>query len=99
MGIFEWRGGAYGLRPLAWSPGRRNRQACSLLRRIGVAGYGSCRHVISVRARPQTPARTAHGALGTAQARTRVLAASRFHYAAWRLAGICVFTCATLTNR
>src|SRR6266699_4819612 len=50
MGIFEGRGRAYGLRPLAWSPGRRNWQAGSLLRRNGVAGYGSCLHVISVRA-------------------------------------------------
>jgi len=45
------------------------------------------------------PARTAHGALGIAQARTRVLAASRFHHSARRLAVICVLTSAALTNR
>src|SRR5262245_42372221 len=99
MGIFERRDRASGLRSLAWRPGRKNWQAGSLLRRNGVAGYGNCLHVISVRARPQAPARTAHGALGIAQARTRVLAASRFHYAARRLAGVCVFTSAALTNR
>ena len=50
MGIFEGRDRASGLRPLAWRPGRRNWQAGSLLRRNGVAGYGNCLHVISVRA-------------------------------------------------
>src|SRR6266478_7212321 len=38
-------------------------------------------------------------ALGIAQARTRVLAASRFHHSARRLAVICVLTSAALTNR
>ncbi len=38
-------------------------------------------------------------ALGTAQARTPVLAASRFHHFARRLAVICVLTSAALTNR
>ena len=38
------------------------------------------------------------GALGTAQARTRVLAASRFHHSARRLAVICVLTSAALTR-
>src|SRR5215471_15523406 len=74
-------------------------QAGSLLRGNGVAGFGNCLHVISVRARLQAAARTAHGALGIAQARTRVLAASRFHHAAWRFASIYVFTSAALTNR
>src|SRR6266853_4637148 len=59
--------GHLGLRPLAWRPGRRNWQAGSLLRRNGVAGYGNCLHVISVRAWLQGPARTAHGALAIAQ--------------------------------
>src|SRR5712672_218155 len=99
MEIFEWRDRASGLRPLAWRPGRRNWQAGSLLRRNGVAGYGNCLHVISVRAGLQAPARTARGALGIAQARTRVLAASRFHHSARRLAVICVLTSAALTNR
>src|SRR5438094_5836304 len=99
MGIFEWRDRASGLRPLAWRPGRRNWQADSLFRRDGVAGYGNCFLVISVRAWLQAPARTAHGALGIAQARKRVLAASRFHHSARRLAGICVLTSAALTNR
>ncbi len=39
------------------------------------------------------------GALGIAQARTRVLAASRFHHSARRLAVICILTSAALTNR
>src|SRR6266699_6987690 len=99
MAIFEWRDRASGLRPLAWRPGRRNWQAGSLLRRNGVAGYGNCLHVISVRAGLQAPARTAHGALGIAQARTRVLAASRFHHSARRLVVICVLISAALINR
>src|SRR5439155_18830340 len=99
MEIIERRDRASGLRPLAWRPGRRNWQASSLLRRNGVAGYGNCLHVISVRAWLQAPARTAQGALGIAQARTRVLAASRFHHSAWRLAVICVLTSAVLIYR
>ena len=47
----------------------------------------------------QARARTAHGALDIAQARTRVLAASRFHHSARRLAVICVLTSAALTKR
>src|SRR2546421_10605874 len=50
MGILAGRDRASGLRPLARGPGRRNWQAGSLLRRNGVAGYGDCLHVISVRA-------------------------------------------------
>jgi hypothetical protein len=45
------------------------------------------------------PARTAHGALGTTQARTRVLAPSRFHHSARRIAVMCVLSCAALTGR
>src|SRR5262249_4676130 len=59
---------------------------------------GSCRHVISVRARPEAAARTAYGALGTAQARTRVLAPSRFHHSERRIAVICVLSCGALTG-
>ena len=36
--------------PWLEGPGRRNWQAGSLLRRNGVAGYGNCLHLISVRA-------------------------------------------------
>ena len=46
----------------------------------GVAGYGNCLLVISVRAVLQDPPAHEHGALGVLRSQTRVLAASRFHH-------------------
>jgi len=48
---------------------------------------------------PKHPPERHTVALGIAQARTRVLATSRFHHSARRLAVICVLTSAALTNR